>query len=75
MKIPFNVDRDQFIAWTQGILFERNAKGEIFAVNELQCQEAENILHEGGEVYLRVGDELVSKIKLTDDLGFVEEKV
>jgi len=61
----FIVDRAQFIAWTQGILFG-NHVGSVFAVNEVNCQEAENRLKNGEKIGLTVKGELKTTMQLID---------
>lgn len=73
MKLPFTVDREQFIAWTEGILLDRNEKGEVLLVNEKNCKEADDRLNNGEEVYLTVGNEIVSKMYLNKIDGCIVE--
>ena len=62
----FIVDRNQFIAWTQGILLKRNSDGNCFVVNETVCEEATKRLEQGEEVGFMIDGELKSKMKIQD---------
>ena len=70
----FIVDREHFIAWTEGILMINN-NGNVFAVDELKCKEAEERLYKGEEVGFTVNDNLVSKIFKNSDGEFIEELI
>jgi hypothetical protein len=61
------VNREQFIAWTQGILLERNSDGGCFAVNETKCEEAQKRLEQGEEIGFMINGELKSKIAMINN--------
>lgn len=63
----FVVDRESFIAWTQGILLERNARGQVVVGDNIANEQAMEILESGGKVYLSVNNEVISYIFLTKD--------
>ena len=67
----FTVDRDAFIAWTHGILLERNAQEHIIVEDDIAHEKAESILARGEKVYLLSGNKVVSYLQLADE-GFQE---
>lgn len=54
---PLTVDRDHLSAWSEGILLSY-MKGQGVAVNEQECQDAEDALERGEIVLLRKGARL-----------------
>lgn len=57
----FQVDRQQFISWTNGELVNiKNGAGII--VNEKKCEEAEFRLNNGEEIFLTINKQVVSKM-------------
>jgi len=60
------VNRNEFIAWTEGTLLHFKG-GAGIAPDELLCEEAESILGSGGEIYLTHNNRIVSKLVLKND--------
>lgn len=67
----FVVDRESFIAWTHGILLERDARGQVVVGDNISHERALEILNGGGKVYLSTNNEVISYIRLTED-GYQE---
>lgn len=74
IKGALTVERDQFIAWTEGILLDRNEEGEVLIVNELACSRAEKAMEQGETVYLTQDGKIVTKMHLAPE-GFIEEHI
>ena len=69
---PLTVDRDQLLMWSEGILLSHN-RGQGVAVNELECQGAEDALERGEIVLLREGARLTgTHIMLVN--GVIQER-
>jgi hypothetical protein len=57
------VDRDQYIAWCNGLLMDfKNGRGIV--VNELEAVTADEALSRGEPVLLRVGNRLIGRYLL-----------
>lgn len=67
------VDINEFKLWLQGTLLEfHNGKG--IAVNEKECQEAEDALMSGEEVICRSGCDLIgTKLRYNKNKDVIEE--
>lgn len=60
------VDRDEFIAWVNGVLLSRDAAGRTVAVHDALCNAAEDALEKGEAVLLTTGGRVVSTIQKND---------
>jgi len=65
------VDREHFISYIKGILLLNN-NGNVFAIDELKCKQAEEKLNNGEEIGFTINNILVSKIYKNEDDEFVE---
>jgi hypothetical protein len=74
MKAPIIVDREMFIRFSEGILLDRDAKGNVLIVDEALCNKALDALERGEKVFLRVGDELISEMTIKDEC-YTEKKL
>lgn len=70
-KLVISVNRADFIAWTEGELFQRDAQGRCLVGDHEDHERAQCILDTGGVVGLLVEGRLVSTIRLTE-AGYVE---
>lgn len=64
------VDRESFIAWTQGILIHRT-KNKLIVGDNTKHEVAEKLLEQGETIGFTVNGELFSTMKL-EDSGYVE---
>jgi hypothetical protein len=69
----FTVNRENFTAWTQGILLD-NRHGHYIAGDDVACEEAEQRLQKGETIALTVRGEIVSTISF-DGEAFTEVAV
>jgi hypothetical protein len=67
------VDRNQFIAWTEGIFLDRNAN-HCLAVDEEACEKANKDLFEGKKIMLLINGRTFSYMEKQDD-KFLESKI
>ena len=65
------VDREHFISYIKGILLF-NDNGNVFAIDELKCKQAEEIINNGKEIGFTIKNILVSKIYKDKNDEFVE---
>jgi hypothetical protein len=68
---PITVNRNSFIAWTQGILLDRDSKGSVLVGDDIKNELAEKALKEGKPIWLTDGGKIISQMKL-DINGFQE---
>jgi hypothetical protein len=68
------VPRQQLLAWADGILLDRDAKGNVIAPEELLCKEAQRRLELGEAVGLTISGEIVSTMQLDIKVGKYVEK-
>lgn len=66
------VDRNSFIAWTEGILMERAGDKILKIGDNIKHEEAEEALNQGEKIGLTVKGELISTMSLTEH-GFSEK--
>jgi hypothetical protein len=67
------VNRGMFICWTEGILMDRDKDGNVIAVDEIRCGEAEKALNRGETIALcDVNWDVVSTLSLKAE-GYIEE--
>lgn len=70
------VDRESFIAWTQGVLLERDADGTMVVGDDIRNEQAEYALEKGETIGLTVGGKLVSTMSYDSEAdGYVEVSV
>ena len=69
----FAIERDQLMAWLDGILLERNAAGEVLAVDEQACIKAEQLMDEKKSFYLTRTGEICSVACFNEDKNCTEE--
>ena len=67
------VERDQFIAWSEGVLLDLNLLGAV-VVNEALAEAAQAALERGEVVGLTKDGRLVSTMRLHKD-AFIEEEL
>jgi hypothetical protein len=70
----YYIPRQEFINWIDGVLFDRNEKGEVVVVNEKECSEAYEVLKSGGYIFLTENDNVVSKLS-DNGSEFIEETI
>jgi len=71
------IDRKLFIKWTEGYLFDRNAKGEVYVLdgpNGELCEKAQAELDKGKTLLLTVNGKVVTKVTKTKK-GYKEELI
>jgi hypothetical protein len=69
------VKRIHLIAWSKGVIMDRDGKGNVFAVDEVSCMEAEQAIENGEIVELMDSDyNVVSTMSMVDG-KIVERKV
>ncbi len=73
---PIRVDRARFMAWSQGIIMQRDVRGlvAVSTADEKAFKAARKALDKGETIYLMQGDRLVTKVALQGE-SYVEEKV
>lgn len=67
------VDRDSFIAWTQGILLDRKADGTFVCGDNELNKEAEEALKNGKTIGLTVEGRIVSTMSLDEETDSYRE--
>lgn len=63
---PLYLDRDSFIAWTQGVLLDFKHGVGVVGDN-INHERAEQVLREGGQVFLTINGEPVSELVETEE--------
>lgn len=67
------IDRKNFIAWTEGILLDRDEHGRVCVVGDNEIHERAVAAMDAGEtIGLTVGGKIVTSMRLTDG-GYEEE--
>jgi len=72
------VDRIILMAWAEGIIMDRDAKGHVLALtdsDEVECERAIHELETGGEVWLTIRGEVVSRMTMGADGEYNEELI
>ena len=72
--MAYIVNRKAFIAWSQGILLDRDASGQCVVGDNIAHEQAEAAMDRGEEITLTVGGYAVSTMRLTD-AGYVEKAI
>jgi hypothetical protein len=70
----YYIPRQEFINWIDGVLLDRNEKGDVVVVNEKECSEAYEVLKSGGYIFLTENDNVVSKLS-DNGSEFIEELI
>jgi len=68
------VNRGDFMAWTEGSLLERDAKGVCLVSDNIDHEKVEQLLDAGETVGLSVNGRLFSTLSL-EERGYVEKLV
>lgn len=68
------VDRESFIAWTEGVLLDRDENGKVIVGDDIKNVRAEAVLEKGKIIGLTVAGKLVSTMSLEKG-SYVERAV
>lgn len=71
---PIKVNRELFMAWTEGTIMDRDAKGNVLVTDHLdkRFQEAEDAMEAGGIIYLTDNSGKVITQMQDDGKGYSE---